>query len=206
MKKISSYLLVALAIMSYSSIFAGPQIINVSFYEAYRFNETVQYAENLGVIDGKIAAYLMDESEPLVEKAAVINTMQWDKESNTNTDTYKMFLGRKYGVGYENLEYIILNGDELFCLGYMMLLDEKIAIAEAINVLGMAAKSNSTSYVTNLFYTLAKSQVLLNDKQDCDAWTQCNAARVNTTLTKDINDQAINLIFEVVDLYQNSCD
>lgn len=205
MKKIRSLLLAILTILSCNILFAGSPIIGVLFYEAYQDNETVQYAENHGVVDGKVAFYLMDENVSLGDKAAVINALKRDKESKTNAETYKMFLARKYGVGFENLDINSLNGDELLCLGYMMLLDENKELSDAIGVLDMAVEKNTKSYLTNLVYTLAKAQIHLNEGQDCDAWTICNSIRTNTTYTKDINEQAIGLIFQEVDTYKSAC-
>ncbi len=206
MKKFRAILLVALALLTSSIIFAGSPLIKASFYEAYQFNETVQYAETHGVVDGKIAFYLMDENITLGDKTAVINALKWNEKSKANADTYKMFLGRKYGVAYENLELNNLKGDELLCLGYMMLLDENKELSDAIGVLDMAIEKNAKSYITNLIHALAKAQMHLNDGQDCDAWTVCNTVRTNSSLSKDINDQAINLIYQEVDAYKSACN
>lgn len=206
MKKFRTLLLVALALLMSSIIFAGSPLIKASFYEAYQFNETVQYAETQGVVDGKIAFYLMDENVSLGDKTAVINALKWNEKSKANADTYKMFLGRKYGVAYENLELSNLKGDELLCLGYMMLLDENKELSDAIGVLDMAIEKNTQSYITNLIHALAKAQMFLNDGQDCDAWTVCNTIRANSSLSKDINDQAINLIYQEVDAYKSACN
>ena len=206
MKKLSSVLIAVLITFTCSSIFAASPLIKASFYEAYQFNETVQYAESQGVVDGKIAFYLMDENINLGEKAAVINALKWNEKSTANADTYKMFLGRKYGVAYESLELTSLTGDELLCLGYIMLLDENKNISETIVVLEMATEKNTKSYITNLIYALAKAQMHLNDGLDCDAWTVCNTVRANSSLSKDINDQAINLIFQEVDAYKSACN
>lgn len=206
MKKFRISLLVALALLISNIIFAGSPLIKASFYEAYQFNETVQYAETHGVVDGKIAFYLTEENITLGDKTAVINALKWNEKSKANADTYKMFLGRKYGVAYENLELSNLKGDELLCLGYMMLRDENRELSDAIGVLDMAIEKNTQSYITNLIHALAKAQMHLNDGLDCDAWTVCNTVRANSSLSKDINDQAINLIFQEVDAYKSACN
>jgi len=206
MKKFSTILIAVLISFSYNSIFAASPLVKASFYEAYQFNETVQYAETQGVVDGKIAFYLMDENISLGDKTAVINALKWNEKSKENADTYKMFLGRKYGVAYESLELNNLKGDELLCLGYIMLLDENKELADAISVLDMAIEKNTQSYITNLIHALAKAQMFLNDGQDCDAWTVCNTVRTNASFSKDINDQAINLIYQEVDAYKSACN
>jgi len=206
MKKFSAILIAVLISFAFNSIFAASPLIKASFYEAYQFNETVQYVEKIGMFDGKVAAYLMDENVSLGDKAAVINALPWNEKNKESVNTYKMFLGRKYSLGYTDLKLNNLNGDELLCMGYMMLLDENTAISDAKGVLELAIEKNTQSYITNLIYAIASAQVFLNDKQDCDAWTICNTVRTNASFTKDINDQAIGLIFQEVDTYKSSCN
>lgn len=205
MKKFS-FLLIVLASFTFSNIIASTPLTKVSFYEAYQFSEMVQYAEKQGKVDGKIAFYLMDENNDLGERAAVINALGWNEQSKANADTYKMFLGRKYGVAYESLELNNLTGDELLCLGYLVVMDENKDLSEALGVLELAIQKNTQSYITNMIYALASAQIRLNDKQECDAWTLCNSIRTDASFKKDISDQAIGLIYQEVDVYKSACN
>lgn len=205
MKKFS-LLLIVLASFAFNNIIASSPLTKVSFYEAYQFNEMVQYAEKQGMVDGKVAFYLMDENNNLGERAAVINALGWNEQSKANADTYKMFLGRKYGVAYESLELNNLSGDELLCLGYLIVMDENKDISEAIGVLELAIEKNKQSYVTNMIYAITSAQIRLNDNQECDAWTLCNSIRTDASFKKDISDQAIGLIYQEVDVYKSACN
>lgn len=205
MKKFNSILIVLFVSFSCNIVFAASPLVKASFYEAYQNNEMVQYAEKLSIVDGKIAFYLMDENINLGEKAAVINALNWNENSKNNADTYKMFLGRKYGVGYESLDFAELSGDELLCLGYIMLLVDNKNITEATGILNMAIEKNTQSYITNLIYALASAQIHLNDGKDCDAWTICNSIRTDAAFTKDVDDQALEMIYLEVDAYKDSC-
>lgn len=206
MKNFRSVLIVILMSFSCNILFAASPLIKASFYEAYQSNEIVQYVEERGMFDGRVAAFLVDENVSLGEKAAVINALPWNEKNKESVNTYKMFLGRKHGVGYEDLKLADLSGDELLCLGYMMLLDENIEISEAQEVLELAIEKNTQSYTTNLIYALASAQVHLNASQDCDAWTICNSIRADAAFTKDLNDQAIGLIYQEIDVYKSSCN
>lgn len=206
MKKFSSILIFVLISFGFNFIFAASPLTKVSFYEAYQSNEMVQYVEELGMFDGRVAAYLIDVNNSLGEKAAVINALPWNEKNSESVNTYKMFLGRQYGVSYKALNLTDLIGDELLCLGYMMLLDNNIEISEARGVLEMAIEKNTKSYVTNLIYTLTSAQLNLNDNQDCEAWTVCNSIRIDASFTKDLNDQAIGLIYQDVDAFKSACN
>lgn len=206
MKKFKTIILVAVFSITCNVLFATSPLIKASFYEAYQSDEIVQYAEMLVMIDGDVSFYLMDETVSLGNKAAVINALQWNEKSKTNVDTYKMFLGRKYGVGYKDLDLNKLSGDELLCLGYMMLLDENVNLDDSKGILELAIEKNTTSYISNLIYALASAQIHLNDSQECEAYTVCNSIRTNAAFTKDINDQAIGMIFQEVDAYKSACN
>lgn len=205
MKKFRIFPLIVIALLTSNILFAGSSQIKASFYEAYQFDETVQYAETMNILDGKIAFYLMDENVLIGEKVAVINALQWNEKSKSNVDTYKMFLGRQYGVGFENFDINILKGDEVLCLGYLMLRDENMALNETVEVLKVAVEKNSGSYITNLIHAIASAEVLLNNGSKCEAWTICDSVRNNTSLKKDINDQAIGLIFQEIDPFKSAC-
>jgi len=206
MKNFRTVLITVLISFTCNILFAASPLIKASFYEAYQSNEIVQYVEERGMFDGRVAAFLMDENVALGEKAAVINALPWNENNKESVNTFKMFLGRNYGVGYESLKLNDLSGDELLCLGYMMLLDENIEISEAQGVLELSIEKNTKSYVTNLIYALSSAQVHIDASQDCDAWTLCNSIRTDAAFTKDINDQAIGLIFQEVDVYKSACN
>ena len=104
MKNFRSILIILSLVFASNLIFAASPLIKASFYEAYQSNEMVQYVEEHGILEGRVSAYLMDESVSLGEKAAVINALPWNEKNKESVDTYKMFLGRKYGVGYEDLK------------------------------------------------------------------------------------------------------
>ena len=206
MKKTSLILIIALFILYGSTVLAGSPLSQIKFYSAYQMNEKVQLAENRGILDGEIAFYLMDESVLLENKAAVINALSWGEKGKNNTDTYKMFLGRKYGKSYLDLNLDELKGDELFCLGYMIFMDENRDLSEAIPVLERAKANNEKSFTVNLIYSLSLAQVFINDSEDCRAWEFCNNFRNNEELTQDMNQAAVDIIFSSIDEYKVDCE
>jgi len=185
---------------------AGSPLSNIKFYFAYQSNEKVQLAEQQGFLDGNIAFYLMDENVAIDQKAAVINALNWDEKGKNNADTYKMFLGRKYGKGYENLDISELTGVESFCLGYMLLLDKNRKPEESLPVLEQAKTKNAKSYTVSIIHALASAQNFLNNSDECNAWTVCNKVRSDVSLTQDLSSEAVRIIFTEVDNYKNTCN
>ena len=152
-----------------------------------------------------MAGYIADKNVAVDQKLAVINALQWNEKGKNNVETFKMFLGRKYGKDFNNLNLDELSGDELLCLGYMISLDKQRKLTEALPILEKAKVKNSTSYTTQLICSLAFAQNYINTSQDCDAWKVCDNVRNNTALVQDFNSEAITIIFEQVDTYKDKC-
>jgi hypothetical protein len=205
MKKIHVLLLAGLIVFSGKIALAGSPLIQTSFYSAYYMNEKVQLAEQLEFLDGALAAYIADKSVVIDQKLAVINALQWNEKGKNNVETFKMFLGRKYGKGFDNLTKDDLTGDEALCLGYMISLDRQKKLSDALPYLEMAKTKNPRSYSAQLFYTLAIAQDFINKSNACDAWTVCDIARNNVALVQDLNPEANSLIFTAVDAYKGEC-
>ncbi len=205
MKKVIIASFVVFIALASGFSYAGSPLIQTSFYSAYYMNEKVQLAEQLEFLDGGLAAYIADNNVAIGEKLAVINALQWNEKGKNNVETFKMFLGRKYGKGYENLNLDEMNGNDLLCLGYMISLDKQRKIAEALPILEKAKAKNVTSYSAQLIFTLATAQTLINSSKSCDAWKACDGVRNNTTLVQDFSPEAIAIIFEQVDTYRDNC-
>lgn len=205
MKKILIVFITGFITICGNIVFAGSPLIQTRFYSAYYLNEKVQLAEQLEFLDGSMAGYIADKNVAVDQKLAVINALQWNEKGKNNVETFKMFLGRKYGKDFNNLNLDELSGDELLCLGYMISLDKQRKLTEALPILEKAKVKNSTSYSTQLICSLAFAQNYINTSQDCDAWKVCDNVRKNTALVQDFNSEAITIIFEQVDTYKDKC-
>jgi hypothetical protein len=206
MKNFNKFILTAVILFAAQFIFADSPLSQTKFFTAYYLNEKVQYAEELGFLDGVLAGYLMDQSVTIDLKAAVINTLPVSEKGKNNKATFEMFLGRKYGKNSENLNYSELSGDELFCLGYLTLMIDSKDVTQALSLLKLSSAKNSSSYTINLIYNLALAQNYLAVSDKCNAWSVCNMVRTNHSLNHDLNDEAGIIIFEQVDKYKDTCD
>lgn len=206
MKNFSKLILTAVFFFAAQYIFAGSPLSQTKFFSAYYLNEKVQYAEELGFLDGILAGYLMDQSITIDLKAAVINALPVSEKGKNNKATFEMFLGRKYGKNSETLNYGELSGDELFCLGYLALIIDSKDITHALKLLQLSLEKNTSSYTINLIYNLALAQNYLASSDDCNAWSVCNKVRTNPTLNHDLNDEAGLIIFEQVDKFKDACN
>lgn len=204
MKKIS--LIAFLAFLLLGNTFASGPVTLTSYYQSFNYLPEVQFVIEHGVIDGRIISFLVDENKPIDEKAAIINTLVDHNKTSNNALTYKQFIARKYRQDWQAMEYDKLSADDLFCLGYITLLDDKGNPDNALSLLEMAAQKSPNSYTINLFYALAQAQKSISVGDDCTAWKTCNNVKMNTTLNNDLNPGVASLIYGVMESYNQGCE
>ncbi len=185
---------------------AANPIAKVQFYSTYNYLEEVAFIENHGVLDGRIVAFLMNEDVPIDQKAAVINTLTANNQMKNNAMTYQQFMGRKYSEDFNNLNLEKLTGEELFCLGYLTLLDDDGNPENALPVLEMALSKDPTSKTIATIHALAAAQKALNEGNQCAAWRAYENVKNNTALTDDMDAGITASISTQMDTYQSACN
>lgn len=179
--------------------------LKTNFSGFYSSVEQVNLAEQYGKLDGKIASYLLDGSVSLENKAAVINAMYVDSKADFNASTFRQYLARQTKGDWQNLDLAELTSDELFCLGYLTVMDAPSEPQAAFVILEQAKEKSSSSFIINLFYSLVHAQVFADDNNYCAAFKVCEDVRNNSALNADFSEAAINVIFESVNDYQEKC-
>ncbi len=83
-KKLCSVILITIAVsLLFPAISsAGSPVTSTQFYTAYLDTDQIKKASNMPYIDEEIAGYPSDPENPLEIKAAVINTIGWEKETD----------------------------------------------------------------------------------------------------------------------------
>ncbi|MCF6158582.1 MAG: hypothetical protein E3K32_08400 [wastewater metagenome] len=102
---------------------ADSPITSTKFYEAYMDVKMVKRAHLEGVMGIEIAEFLSSPENTIDTKAAVINALSWRFEGKNNTEFYMYYLSLLYHVPLEELDTDFLSPDEIFCLGYLMVMD-----------------------------------------------------------------------------------
>ena len=179
--------------------------LTTNFSNFYSSVEQVNLAEQYGKLDGKIARYLLDGSVALENKAAVINAMYIDSKADFNATSFSQYLARQIKGDWQNLDLAQLTGDELFCLGYLTIMDKPSDPQAALGILEQAKEKSSSSFTINLFHSLVQAQIFADNQNFCEALKVCEDVRNNTTLTADFNDGAVNVIFDSVNDYKDKC-
>ena len=192
---------IAICIFFSTFSYADSPLTSTSFYEAYLDYEIVKKANESGVMEEEFANYLHSKDNPIDVKAALINALGWDIDGKYNAEIYCSI------VFYKNVKEIKntnLTGDELFCIGYMQVLDDYFNPEKGILFLNKAVKKLKRSYTVAMINALAESQKAM-DSDWCEVWKLIENVITNEKLKQDMRGGAAEIIFDYMRGYEDYC-
>lgn len=201
------YILVSLAIAAFNFCsFADSPITSTNFASAYSESPIVSAATTAsGVLTDELMAYLIDEKNPIDVKMAVINQLGWDFDGKSNAATFQAYLFKKKKFKNEAAFKKKGTAHQLICMAYLKAMDNYFDVTDAIVYADLAVKKNSKSYTIELITGIIKAQQAM-DSNWCAVYELTNVVRFNESLKVDMKTEAIDLIFEYMDLYSDSCE
>lgn len=183
--------------------YADSPITSTDFHTVYT-NSIVKRAAELNVVDNDIAEYLSSTNNPIDVKAAVINALSWKFEGKKNTIIYAKFLAKKYNTPASKLDTDMLTADEVFCIGYLSVMDDYFHPERAISILEEAHKRNKKSYTVAMILAITKAQKAM-DSDWCKVWKLTEAVIINQSLDFDMLPEAKKIILDYMLLYKDEC-
>lgn len=178
---------------------ADSPVTSTDFYKAYINVDIVKTAREKGVLDEEIANYLHSSENPIDIKAAVINAMGWKYEGKSNAKDYVWLF---YSDNIDNLDLDSINGDELFCISYMMALDDYFNVDRAVPVMEKAYEKENTSFTVAMIRNMLKGQTDLHNGNWRMIWVNTKNVLNDETLVKDMRQEATDIIVEYMKLYE----
>jgi hypothetical protein len=185
-------------------LWSDSPITNTAFYKAYLDFKIVEKAEKKGYLDQELASYLLSPKPSLDLKAAIINALSFEILGKDNAERFISFLNKKYNsddfVEYKDQ----LNADELFCLGYFMVMDDYFNPDSAIPYLEKAKKLKPNDYSINMILAITTAQSIFNiDK--CKAWELVNEVVKNDQLEIKMLPEAEEIILTYFRKFESEC-
>lgn len=180
------------------TVYADSPITSTRFSDTYLDFDIVQKAKNSGVMDNEIAQYLSSPNNPIDVKAAVINALGWNIDGKDNAEKYTNFIYKK---SVEELNVSELNGNDSFCIGYLLALDNYFEPENAIPLLENANKALSKSLTVSLITAVVKSQSALHLGKTYTVWGGIKQVLDNKELNYDMRPGAIKIITDYVQSY-----
>lgn len=170
---------------------ADSPVTSTQFSNAYMDLSIVQKAADQGVVTQEIAAYLSNSKNPIDVKAAVINAISWDIKGKNNAETYAQMI---FKTSVSKLKTVTMGGDQLFCIGYLMAMDNYFETSQALTYLKLAEKKIPSSLTISIIRAIVESQ------EDLDGLKYIKPVLGNKSLKMDLRQDAINIILDYMAL------
>lgn len=197
MKKLILVLGVFISLFLFTAkAYADSPLTSTPFSSAYADITIVKEAAEKGKVDTSIAQYLAEPSNPIDVKAAVINALSWDFNGKTNASYYCSII---YHKSLEELDISALSGDQQFCIGYMMAMDNYFETERALEYLKLAEKNLPGSITVSMVRALVEAMSLNRGTE----WDGVQKVLMNPGLKQDMRQDALNIILDYMALYSN---
>lgn len=200
MKKILIFICALTGLLLFSATAsADSPLTSTPFSSAYEDIPIVKKAADEGIVNVEIAQYLADENNQIDVKAAVINALSWDFNGKTNADTYCMLI---YNTQVKDLDIESLSGDQQFCIGYMMALDDYFNTDKALEILKSAEEKIPDSFTVSMIRALVESMDLVRNEWKINI----EPVMQNNNLKMDMRQEAVDIITDYMVLYDTTSD
>lgn len=200
MKKIVAVIIVFAGLcLTTATASADSPLTSTPFSNAYEDISIVKEAAEKGIVDAGIAAYLSDENNPLDVKAAVINALSWDINGKTNAETYSNLI---FQSSLADLDVSSLSGDQLFCFGYLMAMDDYFNTDQALDYLKQAEEKIPDSFTVSIIRALVETM----DLSDGGWEEHIRPLLLNNAKIRDMRQEAVNIILDYMALYSTESD
>jgi LPXTG-motif cell wall-anchored protein len=196
MKKLILVLSTLIGILLFSdTAYADSPLTSTDFNKAYLDIELVAHAAETGVMDEEIAAYLKEGSNPIDRKAAIINALSWGPDDKDNAQLYSSMM---YGITIEEIKLEELDGDQQFCIGYLLAMDDYFDTKVAQEYLESAKVSIPESFTVAMICGLVESMDLAYGSWE----DHIKPLLSDSSLVMDMRQDAVDIITDYMVLYQ----
>ncbi len=198
MKKWILILLTMVGILLFhDTAYADSPLTSTDFNKAYSDIGLVTKASDTGIMDEEIAAYLRDEANPIDVKAAIINALSWGPEDKDNAQIYSKLA---YDATLDELKIEELTGDQQFCFGYLLAMDDYFDTVLAQHYLKLAKTNMPESFTVAMIYGLVESMDLTYGSWE----DHIKPVLEDTRLVTDMRQEAVDIITDYMILYAAS--
>ena len=184
------------------NLYAGSPLTSTNISQAYQDSRIIKSASKQnGKLNKKLMRYLTKRKKPIELKIAVINELGWDFDGKNNSELFYEFLKEKRNI--ENIDDA--SADILICYSYLKAMDNYFDVREALKFARKAYSKDKNSFSINIIYALIEAQKHLLSERFCKVFKVTNKVRENNFLKKDMEDDAIKIIFDYIESYKEYC-
>lgn len=202
------YLLIVLFLNFLSfNTYADSPLTSTPFGRAFLSEPIVaKAAKSNGKISKEMLGYLANESNPIEIKLALINQLGWSIKGQNNGKRFFKYLTKSRNYKSEGDLLENCNGDEMISLAYLYAMDNYFDVSNAILYAEVGIFKNPGNYSAHIIRGLIYAQEKLNLGEWCESYYSTDRVRKDPeVLYKDFNQDAIDIIFEYMDIYKKYC-
>lgn len=193
MRSLCSFLLGCLACLAPAR--ADSPLTSTDFWKAYQDVPQVKQADDIRRLNTELGNYLLSNAS-LDKKAAVINALSWNVESQMNAPLFLDRLQEKYHGAAEAR----MTADETFCLAYLTALDRYQTPDDAQKLMARARQKLPGSFTVQIVYALLQAQ--RDFSQQNRLWADVAPVFANTHLKRDMRPKGRAIIQNYMLLYK----
>ncbi len=188
MKKLIVVIVILIGLFNVTEkAYADSPLTSTPFSKAYYNIDIVKKASERNTITADMAGYLADANNPIDVKAAIINALSWDVDGKNNAEHYCQFI---YGKALKDIDVAALSGDQQFCIGYLLALDNYFDTAKSLEYLKMARSNMSDSLTVAVITSLVEMMTGATYN-----WpNHLKQILADTSLNSDLSEDAIEVI------------
>jgi hypothetical protein len=175
---------------------AQNQLSKVSFYDNFNNINEVQAVINAKGLEGTAGLFLTNDNNPIDQKAAIINALLTSDKAN-NAETFTMFLGRKYGINFKELDVNTLKETDLFCLAYITFIEG----GDALSMMEIAMEKMPDNATVQLIGSVVKANAQVKNGNHCEAWKVYSSAQEG-----NVDNNIKSAYSEAMSEYKASCN
>jgi hypothetical protein len=203
MKNLKIFSISLLLLLTVKVVLADSPVTSTIFYNCYSEYAIVMKAHKSGVMNDTIAEYLLNDTLEIGVKAAIINALSWDANGKDNAPLLIQYISKKYKLG-KGFDMNLLSADDIFCLGYLSIMDNYNNTAKPISILKFAHEKKPKSYTISIILALAEAQEAMSTDW-CQVYKLCTSVDKDKELIRDLRSSAILNIFNYINIYKSSC-
>ncbi len=208
MKKI---FIITLSILLSHFTYADSPLTSTDFYKAYLDVPMVLEAmHSNGQITNGMMEFMIDDSNPLDVKLAIINAIGWQHKGLMLSEMYltKVINKKKYMSEFES-DYMAFKWnatrDELLCFAYMKAMDNYFDVTDAFEIANETLRKYPDSFAVNMIYNLIKAQGLVAFNEYCYAAKIFSVFKNNASLKMDMRKEALSYVTKYMDDLDLDC-
>lgn len=150
----------------------------------------------------QVAAYLADNTQPVDQRAAVVNALGWNSDGTNNGKILLKTLFQQYGVTSEDALCQTIDGETLAIYAYTLAMSDYFNVEHAMQLGNLAVtKNRHLTQTVEILASLIRAQYYLDHNKIGRVGRTVREVLADDVLKADMRPKAIEAIMSYIDLY-----